>query len=164
MNLPELGAALEAFLAPLVAAQGGKLLVAADPEEPFAILAAGRYRGLVAILAIGDADADPDLDAGMEVVHLEITVGQAIDLRAEPGWLFAERPAGEGKSLLANLTELRARVLGLELTTGTGTKQFRNEGLNAVTLPDGTPLRAWKFRASIPIEVEFYTPETELEA
>jgi hypothetical protein len=126
----------------------GEFRVADDPTDPYVLLAAGSFKSFVVVLAFAAASQTGGnvLANEMQEVVLEAFLGRAIDLRADPGaWLYKDAAAAGPKALLTLLDELRAELFGIEFAEDedTETASAENMGVTPVSLPDGTPLRAY---------------------
>lgn len=127
----------------------GEFRVAEDPTDPYVLLAAGSFKSFVVVLAFADATpvGGNVLAAEMQDVVLDVFIGRAIDLRADPGaWLYKDAAGSGPKALLTLLEELRAELFGVEFETDDDTElaTAQNMGVTSVSLPDGTPLRAYR--------------------
>lgn len=157
MRLNEFIALLAADLKPWVETKGGEFHVARDPLHPYVILAGGNTKSFAAILNyVGgtalNADTHPH---GHETARVELILGHGIDLRSDPGaWLY--QAYGQQEPVLQLLSEIRERLLTVTFRNSTNedSAYAENEGIEPVTLADGTPLRAFKQTVSWPLRIQ----------
>lgn len=136
----------------------GEFRVAEDPTDPYVMLAAGSFKSFVVVLAFSDAPQTGGnvLAAEMQEVLLDVFLGRAIDLRADPGaWLYKDASGSGPKALLTLLDELRAELFAIEFSEDEDTEaaSAENMGLASVALPDGTPLRAYRQKVKWTVRV-----------
>lgn len=142
-------AAVAAIVKAWTDAAKGEFRVAEDPTDPYVLLASGSFKSFIVVLAFADAAPAGGnvIAAEMQDVVLDIFIGRAIDLRADPGaWLYKDAADSGPEALLTLLDEMRAEVLDIEFATDndTETATAQNMGVTSVSLPDGTPLRAYR--------------------
>lgn len=165
MHPDQILAAIKTDLDVWAATRKGKVVVARDPLEVIEILAAGPG-GLLAIL---NDEGDDEVDAAGENQIagqlIGVTVGMPLGLNAEKGRLLY-KSVGERRNLARLRSECRARVLSLTLPADGEDVDlhFRYRGCQPVTMPDGYPLAAHKFRVQLDALVETEEPrEAEIE-
>ena len=160
MHLDQIAAAVHADLASWVREYKGRACVATDPLNVLEILATGP-RGLVVIVGYGGGEQlgdQGDPDAALSAETLEVTVGHALGLEVDQGISLLQNRHGR-TSLLRLLSLCRARVLSMRFADGgesdTG---LAYAGTEAVTLQDGFPLAAYKFKVRLDMAVEVDEP------
>lgn len=156
MRLDQFIAYLAADLDQWTKEQGGQFHVARDPLHPYVILAGAASSGFVVILSYagGQALNKEQHPHGMRDAAIELFLGHPMDLRSDPGaWLF--KNDGTGDSMLKRMDALQDRVLTICFDNGDRRDKAYAEygGEESATLPDGTPLRAFKLRVSWPIPI-----------
>lgn len=148
------------FLAPDIESwtkeNGGQFFVARDPLHPYVILAGANSSTFVVILSyVGGQPLNGDQHPhGMRSAKVEVFIGHPMDLRSDPGaWLF--KNDGTGESILKRIDALQDHVLTIAFDNGEKRDKAYAEygGEEAATLPDGTPLRAYKFPVAWPIPI-----------
>ena len=157
MRLEQFIALLASDLDAWTKESGGVFLVARDPLDPLVILSAGNYNSFVVILSyLGGATLNADEHPhGIEDASVEVYLGHAIDLRAKPGaWLFIDD--GAKRSMLKQLNDLRGRLLTIVFSNGPNCDDAyaTAQGIAQASLPDGTPLKAYKVTASWPLTID----------
>lgn len=149
-----------AYLAPPIEAwtkeHGGQFRVATDPLHPYVLLAGSNASIFLVILSYsgGQPLNTEQHPHGMRMAKVELFLGHPMDLRSEPGaWLF--KSDGVSESILKRLDSLQARLLTICFDNGERHDKSYAEygGEEPATLPDGTPLRAFKCTASWPIPI-----------
>jgi hypothetical protein len=135
-------------LLPHVKSVRGALRVATDPMQVLELLLWAPRGVLVVLSWAGDNGTD---DAGEDHVArqgLDVTVGYALGLPADAGLdLFKNRL--ERPSLLKLLDDVRAKVLAMVLPEDVTAERFEYGDCKGVTLPNGTPLAAYRFTVYI---------------
>lgn len=135
-----------------------ELRVAEDPTDPYVLLCSGGFKSFVVILNFADAapTGGSTLAAEMQDMVLEAFIGRSIDLSVNPGaWMYKDAADGKSPALLTLMDSLREELFGIEFGTDENTElaTAQNMGLSSVSLPDGTPLRAFRQQVKWTIRV-----------
>jgi hypothetical protein len=157
MRLDDFMAKLSGDLEKWTVEQGGKFHVARDPLHPYVILAGGAYATFVVILSYvgGKKQGGDEHPHAMRSAAVEVFIGHPVDLRSDPtAWLF--KNDGQSESMLKQLNDLAARLLTIVFSNGerNDAAYAEYEGEEQATLPNGTPLKAYKLTASWPLTIE----------
>lgn len=140
-------------LLPWLKERKGELSIARDPIEPLEILTQAPGKFLVILHWAGDDQVgDQDAEAiGNNAI--EIYVGRGLGLTSVPQQaLLINRPGGPG--LLRLVNDVRARVLSLGFPQDDTLETLAYGGAQAVTLPNGVALAAYKFTVRLQAEIE----------
>lgn len=138
---------LKGDLAPFVRQHRGLLSVAADPWN-FLELLAERPSGWRLVLHwAGDENAqEAALEGCFCANRIELGVSCNLGLTATPGEQVSKRRAGGAPSLLELVALTRARVRGYVFPDHVSDRFPLYRRCDPVTLPDGTPLAAYRLR------------------
>ncbi len=142
-----------------VQAQKGRLCLARDPLEVIELLTTGPL-GFVVILGFGgDGSGQEGTEDLVTEQKIEVTVGMNLGLEFDKG-LMLFKTKGTRVNLLRLFSLCRARVLSLSFpasTEDTG-QTLRYGGSEAVTMPSGFPLSAYKFSVHLDAVIETDEP------
>ncbi|MFA5058267.1 MAG: hypothetical protein WC485_09155 [Opitutaceae bacterium] len=154
MTIPEIMQAIHADLADWVGEHKGTLSVAKDPWNVLELLTQGPAGFLVVLHWAGDdalGEQEQDPLAGNQI---DVIVGYNLALEPQPE-VALFKPRGTRPALLALVNDCRARVLSMVFPDDhETTRALGYGGAEAVTLPNGWPLAAYKFRVRLDAAVD----------
>lgn len=153
LRIDQIVEALHAELKPFVKAQRGSIAVATDGMNALELLLWSDCGIKVILCWAGDSARDQSQTDCVVRNDLEIFVGYALGLPADAGLdLFTNRV--DRPSLLKLVNDVRAFVLSCVFPEESTMERLEYGDCKVVTLPNGTPLSAYRFTVHLEAGVD----------